>query len=161
MRNKVIFLDRDGILNKELGDYVTQPQFFELNEGCIPFLLASIDMGYKLVVITNQGGIAKGLYSHEDLHAIHSTMKAQFLKRGIRFNDILYCPHHPVKGLCLCRKPGSLLIEKASHRFSVNKSDSFMVGDKMRDVEAAEKAGIRGFCVPANSSLNAYIKYLK
>lgn len=158
--NKILFLDRDGVLNIEKQSYICKVEDFEINEGAVPFLLRAIEKGYKLVVITNQGGIAKGLYNHRDIHEIHQKMKLQFSEQGIVFDDIFYCPHHDDYGKCLCRKPGSLLIERALHRYEGNKNECYMIGDRSRDTEAASNAGITGILVDSNTNLDYLIERL-
>ncbi|MBX2984344.1 MAG: HAD family hydrolase [Bacteroidia bacterium] len=159
--NKIIFLDRDGVLNIEKEHYISSVDDFEINPLIIPFLKKAIEKNFKLVVITNQGGIAKGLYTHETLHQIHHKMQSEFSVHGIRFDDIFYCPHHDDFGKCLCRKPASLMIERAIHRYHADKALCFMIGDRPRDIIAAEQAGIRGFLVEPNSSLDFLMEELK
>jgi len=158
--SKAIFLDRDGVLNIEKGHYISHVDDFEINKQAITFLQTAISKGYKLIVITNQGGIAKGLYSKETLFQIHQKMKEDFLLYKIKFDAIYYCPHHNDFGKCLCRKPDSLMIEKAIHRFRIDKNQSFMIGDKERDVEAAQKIGIVGHQIESNQTLDSLISLL-
>jgi len=147
---KVIFLDRDGIVNKERGDYTWKKDQFEFTENLFPFLRYWAENGFKFIVITNQGGINKGIYEHHDVLDLHEWMKSILTSEGIDLLDIYYCPHHSDKQKCLCRKPGSLLIEKASAIHHVRLSESIMIGDRERDVEAAQKIGLRGFLVDSN-----------
>jgi len=152
LMKKAVFFDRDGIVNRELGDYIMQFHQFELHEPVVPFLKILKERGYLTIIITNQGGIAKGLYDHSLVAACHVFLQDYLQPQGLGFDAIYYCPHHPQFGSCLCRKPEGLLIEKAIARFGLDKSACFMVGDKMRDVEAAEAAGISGFLLPPNPS---------
>lgn len=138
---KAIFLDRDGIINKEIGRYVSSAADFELNPGVSEFLKEMQSKGYLLIVITNQGGIAKGLYTQPELATIHEKMKS--LLPHIHFTEIYYCPHHPDFGKCLCRKPGSLLVEKALARFAIDPATSYFIGDKDRDIVCATMAGVK------------------
>ena len=115
-----MFLDRDGIINRELGDYVTHPDQFELNPGIAEAIKYANENGILAIVITNQGGIAKGLYTESVLEQIHEKMRSLLDKQGAKIDAIYFCPHHPeVSGACLCRKPGSLLIEKAVSHFGI------------------------------------------
>lgn len=148
--SKLILLDRDGVLNKELGGYVTAPEAFDILPHVVPNLKRLVDAGYMLVVITNQGGIAKKLYSHEILKQIHAKMIAELASHGIVLTEIYYCPHHQDTGKCLCRKPASIMIEKALARFKVNPQDAIMIGDTPRDIEAATSAGIQSYKVDSN-----------
>ncbi len=158
--NKAVFLDRDGIVNREIGDYIKRYEEFELLPEVFPFLYEVKKRGYLTVIITNQGGIAKGLYTHELVHACHNFMQEELGGHGLAFDAIYYCPHHPDFGMCLCRKPDSLLIEKAIGRFSLNPEKCIMIGDKDRDVEAALGAGVKGFRLQSNPSLEELISCL-
>jgi D-glycero-D-manno-heptose 1,7-bisphosphate phosphatase len=158
--NKAVFLDRDGIVNKELGDYILRYEEFEILPELIPFLFEVKRRGYKIIIITNQAGIAKGLYNHELVEACHTFLKEELSGHGIYLDEIYYCPHHPDFGECLCRKPKSLLIEKAIARFQLDPVQCFMIGDKLRDVQASEGAGVKGFQLPANPSLDQLFECL-
>jgi D-glycero-D-manno-heptose 1,7-bisphosphate phosphatase len=150
---RAVFIDRDGVLNKEIGRYVTCLEEFELNTGVPEALRNWQDQGFKLIVITNQGGIAKGLYTHDCLRGIHEHMKNLLSQDGVRLTDIFYSPHHPDFGNSLSRKPGSLMLEKALAKYGLEAAASYMIGDQPRDMECAEKAGVKGILVPPNSDL--------
>lgn len=156
--NKAVFLDRDGIINKEIGDYVYSKVDFIINEGVHEALSFWKKEGYLLIVITNQGGIAKKLYTHETVNELHEILKADLSRSGIVLDAIYYSPHHPETGNSLSRKPGSLMIERALAKFNIDPKQSFMIGDRMRDVEAAEGAGVRGILVEANTDLRTLIR---
>lgn len=146
-----MFLDRDGIINRELGDYVTHPDQFELNPGIAEAIKYANENGILAIVITNQGGIAKGLYTESVLEQIHEKMRSLLDKQGAKIDAIYFCPHHPeVSGACLCRKPGSLFIEKAVSHFGIDTSKSLMLGDRERDMEAAANCHIKGFLIEEN-----------
>ena len=147
---KALFLDRDGIINKERGDYTWRKEDFEFTEGLTGFLKRALEKNYVLIVVTNQGGIEKGLYSMADVEGLHLWMTNELKKEGIDILDIYYCPHHDKFQRCLCRKPGSLLLEKATAIYSIDKENSLMIGDRRRDVEAAERIGIKGMIVDSN-----------
>lgn len=151
---KAVFLDRDGVINQERGDFTWKLEDFILVEGLIPFLKTLVANGFDLVVITNQSGIAKGLYGHEEVELLHFWLRKKLAEDDIVLKEIYYCPHHPDYGKCLCRKPGSLLIEKALARFGYSPEQCVMIGDRERDVLAAEGAGVRGILVASNSNLN-------
>jgi D-glycero-D-manno-heptose 1,7-bisphosphate phosphatase len=148
---KAVFLDRDGVINIDRKDYTWKIADFVLLPGVLDGCKALVDAGFLLVIVTNQGGIAKGLYQHEDVNRLHNHMMLQFTKSDILIQEIYYCPHHPDYGKCLCRKPGSLLVEKALSRFQINASSSYFIGDMDRDIAAANHAGIRGIKVDTNS----------
>jgi D-glycero-D-manno-heptose 1,7-bisphosphate phosphatase len=151
--NKAIFLDRDGVINTELGDYITRPEDFTLNPGVGEALRRWAEAGYLLIVITNQGGIGKGLYNENTLAAIHEKLQQALAIDDVALTAIYHCPHHPSTGYCLCRKPDSLMIEKALARFHIDPKQSFFIGDKDRDIEAGLKAGVKGIRIESNASL--------
>jgi len=155
--NKAVFFDRDGVINHDPGDYTYLLDEFIINDGIIPSLKKLSDNGYLLIIITNQGGIAKNIYTHDHVEKIHKYFIDELKKSGIELTEIYYCPHHSDVEKCLCRKPGSLLIEKAIARFNIDPKKSFMIGDKQRDVEAAEGAGIKGIKVELNENIEKYI----
>lgn len=157
---KAVFFDRDGIVNRELGDYVMQFHEFELHEPIIPFLEEVKKHGFLTIIITNQGGIARGLYDHALVKACHNYLQQFLSPQNLVFDAIYYCPHNPQFGDCLCRKPKGLLVEKAIARFELEKSACFMVGDKIRDVEAANAAGIKGYLLPPNPTTDELMQCL-
>jgi D-glycero-D-manno-heptose 1,7-bisphosphate phosphatase len=159
--NKVIFLDRDGVLNLELGHYVTSVNEWTPNPGAVSFLKQAALKGYRFCVITNQGGIGKGLYTHDILREIHHKMAEIYAQEHIFFDAIFYCPHHPeADGHCLCRKPGHLMVQKGIHLMKAHTERSWMIGDSQRDVDAAASAGIKGVRVPPNSALHHLVHML-
>lgn len=158
--NKAIFLDRDGVINKEIGDYVYQLEQLVIVDGVADSLGALKEMGYLFIVITNQSGIAKGIYTHEDVEAIHNSIQEEFMKQNIEIQAFYYCPHHPEHGRCLCRKPEPLMIEKALARFNIDPSSSFFVGDMERDIAAADAAGVRGIKIEPNTGLQPLLDNL-
>lgn len=149
---KLILLDRDGVLNKELGGYVTDAAAFEVLPHVVPNLLRLKNMGCRFVVVTNQSGIAKSLYTHNGLDEIHNKLTAELGKNGLQLDEIYYCPHHPDFGLCLCRKPLSGMVEKALARYAVLPGEAVMIGDTMRDVEAAQQAGVQAYKINSNEN---------
>jgi D-glycero-D-manno-heptose 1,7-bisphosphate phosphatase len=152
--NKAVFLDRDGVINKKGRTYyVFDEADFVLNEGVHEALSYFQSKGYLLIVITNQGGIAKGVYSEEQLEKVHKTMKIDLLKSGIKITDIFYCPHHPDVSPCLCRKPGILLFQQAIEKYDIDPASSFMIGDSEIDIQAAEKMRIKGILIPTNGNM--------
>jgi|ERR1035441_3162983 D-glycero-D-manno-heptose 1,7-bisphosphate phosphatase len=155
--NKAIFLDRDGVINQERDLYTFGIDEFILNDGLIEALKAFIDKGYLLIVITNQGGIAKGLYTHQDVETVHNYLMETLAKEGIHITDIYYCPHHPDQGKCLCRKPGSLMLEKAIARYNIDAGKSYFIGDNDRDITAGNAVGVNTILIPPNTPLTTLI----
>ncbi len=151
-QRKAIFLDRDGVVNEEIGDYVTSPGYFNMLPHVIPNMARLRNAGFLFIIITNQGGIAKGLYTHEILQQIHEKLIQELAENDLYLTDVFYCPHHPDFGNCLCRKPGSIMIEKALAKHRINPENSFMIGDAERDMQAALAAGIEGFKISSNQN---------
>jgi D-glycero-D-manno-heptose 1,7-bisphosphate phosphatase len=152
--NKAIFLDRDGIINEEIGDYVKRFEDFKLLPHLAETLKNYQSQGFLIIVITNQGGLAKGLYNITELNKMHQYFLTEMEKEGVSIAEIYFCPHHPdFNGNCLCRKPGSLLVEKAMARFNIDPKQSYFIGDRPRDAEAGEKVGVKGILVASNTLL--------
>jgi D-glycero-D-manno-heptose 1,7-bisphosphate phosphatase len=155
---KAVFFDRDGVINKERGDYTYLPEDFEINEGVIQGMKELQNAGYLLFVVTNQGGIAKGIYSIIQFEFLNDLMISEFKKAGVELQEIYYCPHHESTGNCLCRKPGSILFEKAVAANKICTKSSFMIGDSDRDIIAAEKVGINGVKILPNQNIKDICK---
>lgn len=153
--NKAIFFDRDGTLNYVVDKYyIFKTEDFIINEGVVESIKLLRDHGFIFIVISNQSGIAKKIYSIEDAEKVHSYFKAELAKENIEIAEIYFCPHHPgYNGKCLCRKPDSLLIEKAISRFEIDPTQSYFIGDAKRDTDAAEKAGVQGILINPNENL--------
>lgn len=151
---KAVFLDRDGVLNKELGDYVCRFEDFKILEHNFAALKELQNRGYLLIVITNQGGLAKGWYSVEELDKMHDHLKRTYAEQGVLISEVYYCNHNPeYNGKCLCRKPGSLMLEKAVARFGIDASQSYFIGDRERDVMAGEAAGVTGILIDSDQPI--------
>ena len=155
---KALFLDRDGVINRERGEHSWAPEHLEILPGLPEALRAAQHAGWLLVVITNQSGIGLGLYGHADVERAHSWLAGVLEKAGVGLADVYYCPHHPEQGRCLCRKPGSLLLERAIAKHGIDPHASVMIRDRERDVKAAEAAGIRGILVEPNVDLFPILK---
>ena len=151
--NKAVFLDRDGVINFDPGDYTYNLSEFKLNDGIIDNLKTLYDNGYLLIIITNQGGISKGLYTHYNVEEIHKYLADELRKVNVELAEVYYCPHHSINENCICRKPNSLMIEKSLARFNIDPNQSYMIGDKDRDVECGEKAGVKGIKVDLNINI--------
>ncbi len=156
--NKAVFLDRDGVINMERGEYTWKPNDFVLNKGLSKSVKLLKDSGFIVVILSNQGGVAKGIYSVKDVLKLHEIMQKELSSFETAVNDIFFCPHHESTGKCLCRKPGSLMVEKALAIYKINPSESFMIGDSERDIVAAERAGVKGILIKANESIYEYCR---
>lgn len=139
--NKILFLDRDGVINVDSG-HVYKIEDFVFMDGIFDLCKLYMSKGYIIIIVTNQAGIAKGLYTEEDLDILHNYMLEKFEEKGITITDIFYCPHHPDED-CACRKPKPGLFYKAFERYECDLRKSIMIGDKMSDLIAANNAGIK------------------
>ena len=157
---KVVFLDRDGVINYDPGDYTKSADDFQILPDVHKTLHRLNELEFDLIVITNQGGIAKGLYSLQDFYKIDQKMHASFKEHNVQVLETFFCPHHPDFGRCLCRKPNSLLVQKAIGKYEVSVEKSVLIGDKERDVKCAEGAGVRGVQIPTNAPLGNYLQLL-
>jgi D-glycero-D-manno-heptose 1,7-bisphosphate phosphatase len=140
MTIKTIFLDRDGVINKEVR-YLYRLSSFEFIDGIFEACLYFHKLDYKIVIITNQSGIARGYYTENDYLELTEWMLDQFNDNGINILDTFYCPHDP-ESLCECRKPKPGLLIEAKDKYNISMKDSWMIGDKETDIEAANLAGI-------------------
>ena len=137
---KIIFLDRDGVINKEVG-YLYQTQDFEFIDGIFESCKYFKKLGYEIIIITNQSGIARGYYQKEDFHALTKWMLIQFNNQGVDILDVFFCPHGP-ESSCECRKPKPGMLIEARDKFNIDMKNSWMIGDKEADISAANAAGI-------------------
>jgi len=154
--NKAVFLDRDGVINDGTSYYTYKIEDFRFNPGVFEGLLLLKQAGFLLVVITNQSGVAKGVYSETDVNKVHEYMCKTLLEKGIMIDAVFYCPHHPDISSCECRKPGTLLIENAIKEFIIDRQKSYLIGDSKRDVQAAEKAGVKPIHIMKNENIEAW-----
>ena len=145
-QNKAVFLDRDGVLNREIGDYVFRAEQFEVLPGVPQALHKLKDAGYKLIVVTNQGGIGKGLFTHHDFELM---MQLLVTACGPLFDKVYYAPLHRTHTRSLSSKPDSLMIEKGLAKFRINPAVSYIAGDAERDLQAGKKAGLQTILIPS------------
>jgi len=145
---KALFLDRDGVINVE-KEYLHKAEDFEFIDGVFEVLRYAQQMGYLLIVITNQSGIGRGYYTDEDFQHLNRWMCDRFSQEGIRIAEVYYCPHAP-DSVCDCRKPLPGMIHAAANRFQIDFDHSVLIGDKESDIEAGKSAGV-GVCILARS----------
>jgi len=141
MGKKVVFIDRDGVINKEVG-YLHKIKDFEFIDGVFDTCLHFQKLGYSLIIITNQSGIARGYYSKDDFHLVNNWMIDQFENQGVSILDVFFCPHGP-ESTCDCRKPKPGMFNQANDKYNIDMENSWMIGDKEADVQAANAAGIK------------------
>ena len=140
---KVIFIDRDGVINVDpIGDYIKSWEEFRFEEGTIEGLKELSTKGYDIIVVSNQAGVGDGVYPETELWRIHENMVDLFRKEKIRFRAAYYCVHGKSAG-CGCRKPAPGLFEKAAREFSFHPQLTFFVGDKVSDLEAGKRFGLK------------------
>lgn len=152
--NKAIFLDRDGVINKKGGSYyIYKINEFEFNPGVIEALQKFKSRGYLLIVITNQGGVSRKIFNEDQLVELHNFMMKHLTLNNAGLTQIYYCPHHPENEVCECRKPGSLLFEKAIKEYDIDPTLSFMIGDSDVDIIASAKVNITGIKINTNSNM--------
>lgn len=142
MKNKVIFLDRDGTLNEDYG-YVYKEEDFHFIPGVFEALKKLLNLGYKLIVITNQSGINRGLFNEKDLLNLNKYMINELKKNNISIEKIYYCPHTDADN-CECRKPKLKLFYDAIKQFNVDLSKSYAIGDKIRDLSICDETEVKG-----------------
>lgn len=155
-----LFLDRDGVINHDPGDYTKNLSEFTILPTVMEALTLAKGAGFEVVLITNQGGLAKGLYTHEDVADIHAHLKDVCEENGTPILDIFYSPHHPSTGKSLSRKPGSLMVERACAKHQLDPARSWMVGDKQRDLDAASPVGVRGVLIEPNAPLLDAVNFI-
>ena len=159
---KIIFLDRDGVINKDPGgwtehSYVTHWEYFKFLPNSVKALKMLNDAGYDIVLISNQGGISKGYYSEDKLREINKKMIAEIGKKGAKIKKTYYCIHQNSDN-CDCKKPKTALFRQAEKELNIKAKGSFFVGDGKMDVEAAEKLGLRSILVLSGKSLIADVR---
>lgn len=142
-----LFLDRDGVVNREIG-YLYRPSQVEFTPGVFDLCRHAQALGYALIIITNQSGIARQLYTESDFHSLMNWMTEEFLRQNVRVDGYYFCPHHPEYGVgpyrteCEDRKPQPGMILKASAEYNIDLKQSVLVGDRCSDIQAGSAAGI-------------------
>lgn len=139
---RCLFLDRDGVINAAPppGEYIRRWEEFRLLPEAVSWIRLFKAAGFLTIVLTNQRGIALGLYSQADLEAIHDKMRAALAAQGAILDDIFYCPHD--EGACDCRKPLPGLVQAAQQKWDIDLGASLLIGDTERDRRLAERCGI-------------------
>lgn len=157
MANKAVFLDRDGVINDHVR-YVNTPDDLILFPGVGKAIKRLNDAGYKVFVVTNQGGVGLGFMQEEHLHAVHDKLERELKRDGAVLDEIAYCPHKPKAG-CACRKPEAKMILDLASNHQVDLAQSYMVGDRETDVLAGQKAGVTTIYIgPPDAKDDAVVK---
>ncbi|MCR6594592.1 D-glycero-alpha-D-manno-heptose-1,7-bisphosphate 7-phosphatase [Campylobacter insulaenigrae] len=155
MKKKVLFLDRDGVVNID-KKYVHKIEDFEFCDGIFDLCEYFLQRGYLICVITNQSGIARGYYTEKDFEILSAYMIDEFLKKGITIEKIYHCPH---LNDCECRKPKPAMLLKAKKEFNVDMNESFFIGDNLSDMEAGMSANVKNlFLINNNYTSNDKFK---
>lgn len=139
--NKAIFLDRDGVINKE-KDYLYKIEDFEFIDGCFDSLINLQEKGFLIFIITNQSGIGRGYYKEEDFFKLNRWMLDEFSKKQIKISQVEYCNHGPNED-CKCRKPKTGMIDNVLKNFEIDLLNSWLIGDKNSDIQCARNSGIK------------------
>lgn len=155
---KAIFLDRDGVLiNNQHQYYVWDSSQVEFIDGIFDNLRLLQSKGFQLFIVSNQGGISRGLYTRKNTLELHKELLHTLREHQIEIADILFCPHHNEKEKCLCRKPQSLMIERLMAKYELNALESILIGDSGSDMIAAQQAGIQGIKITPNKNMHPFI----
>jgi D-glycero-D-manno-heptose 1,7-bisphosphate phosphatase len=151
---KALFLDRDGVVNKEIG-HLFQKKDFVFLDGIFEVCARFQNKGFLIIIVTNQAGIAKGLYTEADYRSLTNWMTGKFNKKSVKIDAVFHCPHHPeYSSKCNCRKPLPGMFLSAQEELGISLKESIMVGDKNTDIEAAISAGVgKNFLVRTGHSI--------
>jgi D-glycero-D-manno-heptose 1,7-bisphosphate phosphatase len=139
---KLVILDRDGTINHDSEQFIKSPNEWRPLEGSLEAIARLAQANYRIVVATNQSGIARGLFDTATLVAIHDTLQRAVMQAGGRIDAFFFCPHS-ADSACACRKPQPGMLLEVARRFNISLKDTYMVGDALRDVEAAAAAGAK------------------
>jgi D-glycero-D-manno-heptose 1,7-bisphosphate phosphatase len=158
---KALFLDRDGVINKDFG-YVYKKSEFEFVDGIFEFVKLFYEKGFHIFIITNQSGIARGFYSEQDFQAIKKYVEVEFWRNGVEISKTYHCSCHPsfTKEPCLCRKPRPDMLLQAQKEFNIDFSNSFFIGDSETDFQAGQSAGVQTYLFSEHNEERSFQKIL-
>ena len=146
-KSRALFLDRDGVINKDFG-YVFKIKDFDFNSGIYDLINKAQSLNYKIIIITNQAGIAREFFTEDDFHNLNDWMLNEFSRHGCNIDKVYYCPYHPTEGKGkflkddYCRKPNPGMIYEAQNEFKIDLSNSILIGDRPSDILAGLNSGI-------------------
>lgn len=158
---RALFLDRDGVLNQDLG-YVGSRDRLVLLDGAVAAVRRANAAGYRVFVVTNQSGVARGYFTVKDVEALHAWMQEYFRQQGARIDAFRYCPHHPdgivpaYAHTCNCRKPAPGLLRALLEEHAIDPARSLMIGDSARDLAAGEAVAVPAYLF-TGSDLDAFV----
>jgi len=158
-----IFLDRDGTINEDVN-FLSKPEQLILIDGSAEAIKEANELGLKVIVFTNQSGIARGYFTEDDLHKVHKRLDELLAQKGAKIDAYYYCPHHPVEGNgeykveCECRKPKDGMLQRASREQNIDLKKSFVIGDRCVDVQAGKTAGATTILVLTGYGRDEYKK---
>jgi len=159
LKNKAVFLDRDGVINIDKG-YVFKINDFDFVDKIFKVLNYFKD-DYLLFIITNQSGVARGYYSEKDIKILHQWLTNNLAKKGISIQEIFYCPHHPKFDFeCNCRKPKPGMIINAKNKYNLDLNNSILIGDKSTDIESGKNAGILNLIKVEKNDLSNALNFI-
>jgi D-glycero-D-manno-heptose 1,7-bisphosphate phosphatase len=159
--NRALFLDRDGVVNREIG-YLYRPEQVHFVPGIFELCRSAQALRYRLIIITNQAGIARQIYTEEQFHRLMQWMSGQFANEGIVLDGYYFCPHHPESAMekyrrdCFSRKPNPGMLLQAARDHQVDLGESLLIGDRYTDMQAGLAAGVGAVCLLAGTELTAY-----
>lgn len=159
-KNKAVFLDRDGVINKNRDDYVKSIDEFVFLPNVAEAIRILNKMNYLIIIITNQSAINRKIISKADLENIHNYMLENLENTGCRISKIYVCPHKPDEN-CECRKPKSGLLENAIEDFKVSVANSWLIGDNITDIQAAEKIGLKSIMIDKDGDIMKAVKQIQ
>ncbi len=156
---RYVFLDRDGTINKNTG-HTHKIEDLEFLPGALEGLAKLQKAGYRLIVITNQAGIAKGMYATEHVEDFHEELKWRAKDQDVSFHAFYHCPHHPdFTGLCLCRKPAPGMLHQAAREHEIDLKQSIMIGDSESDILAGKAVGAKTFLLTSDPNIPTQADY--
>ena len=159
-KNKAVFLDRDGVLNKKRNDHVKSINELEIFPNISQEILKLKKKGFLIIVITNQSVINRQIITIKRLEEIHLTIQKFLMKSSTSIDKFYFCPHRPDEN-CICRKPNPGLIEQAISEYSIDVSKSWMVGDSITDIQAGEKAGCKTIFLKESDSFTKILEIIE